>query len=666
MRKFRAIVLQQARERVVAGLHEAGVAQLKETVEAEVARGAIAEEVYELSSLGGKLREVLEFVGPPPSAKPVEVEELPYERLVTSAKQLLSKLGPKVRVLRRELQEIDERRKNLLAQIVMLELLREFKAPLRYLQPTDELYVAVGVIAGEKVEVFLKEAGEALQNKVVASVVGKGKRRMVIASCRRKDQAKLLPVLYRHEVELIELPPVGVAPQKAMRLAKTQLAEAEGELMEIERARRNLGKKWAEKTAILLEQLEIRRERLESGRLFGYTDAAVLIDGWVPVNKESQVDGMLAEATDGRYVVRTFDPKPGEAPEVPIEFENPKVVKDFELITETYGLPRYDEVDPTPYIAITFPLFFAICLSDAGYGAALGIFMASGFWIAKAFPMRLRRIIVAGSTLTVVIGILMGGWFGLIPPLWINPIKNPVPILKIAIFLGILHLTLAYGGAAALKDVFRRDWMSLILEHIPKTLIVVGFFGLVFCVLGVSLREFGIDFVFPKLKLFEAFNPLAPAPPTVSIFRILLYAGLSIGIVGSVILAKELRAKLSGPINIIYGIAGLAADAASYSRLLALGLASGIIAFAINYIVGWLYGSLSPQLLAISDFLITPLVIFLSIVAAIAHCFNIFIQSLGAFIHTMRLHYVEFFGKFFEGGGEKFVPFKVKRVFTKT
>jgi len=664
MRKFRTIILQQTRERAVAGLHEAGVAQLKETVEAEVARGAIAEEVYELSSLAGKLREILGFIGPPPPARPAEVRELPHEQLVASTKQLLSKLEPRVGPLRKELQEIEERRKSLLAQLEMLEFFREFRAPLRYLQPTDELYVVVGIIAEEKAEVFVGEAREVLGHRVVASIVGKGKRRVVIAACRRRDEAKLLPVLYRHEVELIELPPVRAAPRRAARGVKIQLAELESELAKIERARRNLGRRWAEGVAILLEQLEIRRERLESGRLFGYTDATVLIDGWVPVGEEARMGEVLVRATGGRYVLRLSDPQPVEVGEVPIEFENPKVARDFEFLTEMYSLPRYDEVDPTPFLAFTFPLFFAIALSDAGYGLVLGLFMGSGFWFAKVFPWKFRMMMVTCAVFSVVVGTLIGGWFGF-GPMWVNPINNPVALFKLAVFVGVLHILLAFGVVGAIKDAFRRDWRSLVYDHLPKVLIAAGFFGLGFCFLGVGLREFGIDFAFPKMGLWDVFNPLSPAPSLVVIFRAMFYIGLAAGVVGAVLSAKSLRERISGPINVVYGITGLVADAASYGRLMALGIATGIIVFAIHYIIGMFYMGLAPPLSAISVVLLVPLVILLGFGLVVTHSFNIFINVMGGFIHTLRLHYVEFFGKFYEGGGEKFTPFKAKRVLTK-
>jgi V/A-type H+-transporting ATPase subunit I len=124
--------------------------------------------------------------------------------------------------------------------------------------------------------------------------------------------------------------------------------------------------------------------------------------------------------------------------------------------------------------------------------------------------------------------------------------------------------------------------------------------------------------------------------------------------------SEGIGSKAGGALNVIYGITSHISDVASYTRLLALGIASGVIAFAINLILGIMYGGIKPLPAPIAILLTAGLVfIFLA-----AHSFNIFLSSLGGFIHTMRLHFAEFFGKFYESGGEGFSPFKAKRRFT--
>jgi V/A-type H+-transporting ATPase subunit I len=664
MQKFRVLFLQQAHDSVVAGLHEAGVVQLKEISELEVARRAIGEEVYELSSLLARFREMHEFLGP--SRKPVEVRELTYAQTLKKAKKFLDKFEPKLNALKARKEELDRKKQELFAQMEILRSFWEIKFPLGYLRSTDEIYIVVGRITEERVQEFSDAVREALGHKVLVAVLGKGKQRILILACRTGEQPKLSPVLYRYDVELLEIPPIPKTPQKALKTLEEQLKELDGKLAKLEGKRKKFAKARAQEVSMLLELLEIQRERLGCSGLFGYTDATVVMEGWVPAKRAAELDPLLSAATNGRHVLRTYAPQKAEVEAVPVELENPKVVKDFEYVTNMYGLPKYDEVDPTPFMTLTFAIFFAIALSDVGYGIALGLFMASGFWFAKMFPRKLRRMMIVCAIFTVIIGLLIGGWFGFGGGYWVNPIQRPIPLLKLVVFIGIIHLLIAFGLAGALKDLFRRDWRNLIFNRVSHILIIIGFFGLSFCILGIGMYEFGINFTFPKTELFTVFNPFTPVAPIVAVFRILFYLGLGMGMVGAAMIGKGAREKIGGPINVIYGITGLIADVTSYTRLLALGIATGVIAFSINFIIGFAYSGMMPaELTPVSAIYAVLLLVGFAFVFIAAHSFNIFINSLGGFIHTMRLHFAEFFGKFYESGGEKFTPFKAKRRFTK-
>lgn len=662
MRRFRVLFPQRFRERVLEALHERGVVQLKEVTEPAVGRRFPGEELQRLSSLLVRLREIHEALGPP--SRPVEVKPLSGEQTAKRAEKLLSKLEDKWGPLKSAWQELEREREELLKRRELLEGIRELEVPMNLLRSTQEIHVLVGRMAAEKVVNFSREVEGALEGRAIVRSVGKGEKRTVVVVCRTGEKQKLSPLIYRFELELLELPPLEETPVEALKKIEEELGRLEGKREELEGKRRELAKKWAGEVSSLMELLEIHVERLRASSLLGYTESTVLLEGWVPAREEG-LEGLLRSLTSGRMIFRTYEPE-GEAP---VKLENPPGLRNFELLTETYGLPRYDEVDPTPYLALTFPLFFAICLSDAAYGLLLALVMGSGLWVAKIFPPRLRKIVLAGSLLTVPVGCLLGGWFGGLfgraPPLWVDPLKNPIPILKLAVFLGILQIVWGVVGGACLKDAFRKEWTRLFLVHLPQLFLVLGFFGLALCSLGVGLREFGLSFSFPKLSLVEAFSPLSPAPSPVPLFRLLFYLGLFLGMLGSALTAGSLLSGVGSSVNFAYGITGLVADAASYTRLTALCISSSIIAFAINYILGWIYESIAPPLQGISPVLVILFLAVLVLVFFLGHCFNLFVQSLGAFIHTMRLHYVEFFSKFYEGGGEKFSPFKVKRMFTR-
>ncbi len=665
MQKFRVIIPQRAHDRAIAMLHEAGVVQLKEISELEVARKAISEEAFELSSLLAKFREMEGFLRPP-AGKPTTVKELTFGQTLKLAKGSLGKLEPRVKQLKEKSDQLTQEREGLLAQVEMLESFREIRFSLKYLHSTDEVHVTVGRIAEEQVKGLFDAAREALTQRVFTSAIGAGKRRVVIIACRAQDYQNLSPVLYRYEVELLELPPFLGAPSAAIKELKKQLTEVKRQQQYLGRVVKKLANRSGVEVSRVRELLEIQKERLESAGLFGYTDATTVVEGWVRAKQGDDLENVLNAATEGRYVFHTYEPQPAEVEAVPVELENPKVVRDFEYVTGMYGLPRYDEIDPTPLLTFTFALFFGIALSDAGYGIALVIFMVSGVWLAKIFPPKLRRMMIVAGIFTIIAGLMIGGWFGFGSGLWVNPIERPVPLLKLVIFIGILHLIMAFGLAGALKDIFRRDWKSIVVSRISPILIIIGFFGLAFSALGIGLQEFGIDYTFPKMDLFVVLNPLAPAATAVVIFRVMFYLGLGMGMVGAALAAKDAKGKIGAPINVFYSITGHIADVSSYTRLLALGIATGIIALSINLILGLAYNGLMPKEITPLTAIYAGLLLFgLAFVFIAAHSFNIFISSLGCFIHTMRLHFAEFFGKFYESGGEKFAPFKAKRRFTK-
>ena len=668
MQKFQAVILQSERDDVVSQLHEAGIVQLRETTQPEFVRKELGDDFYDTSRLLAKFKEIQHVLGSPSPKRLIEAKELPHDQMVSAAKKTLEKIEPRLAALEARRKEISTENQKLLAQREALKDFLEVKFSLQYLRSTEEFYVHVGHIPNEKVKELSMAVKEALSQKVFFEVLGKREKRTVIIICRSRDQPKLAPVLYRFEIESLELPQVFVVPRRAMEQLTRQLAKLEEQKIQVEQEIAKLAKSWAPEVGRWVELLEIKEERLEACSSFGYTDAAVLIEGWAPAKKVSKLEPIFTKTTRGKCIFHVRDPLKDEIEQIPSKFENPPVVRDFEFITGMYGMPRYDEADPTPFLTISFSVFFGICLGDIGYGALLAIFMISGFWIAKAFPNDVRKMLAVAGICAVAVGILTGSLFGpTLSAIWSDPTKNPLPLLKLAIVIGILHLFVAFSVVKTLKDAFRRAWTKIVLEDIMRGMLILGFFGLGFCIVGMSLKSFGIDFTFPKMSMADAFNPFASAATSVVILRILFYVGLVGGIIGAIVTSKGIQAKFGGAINSVYGIVGMIADVTSYCRLMALGVATGVIAFMLNFILGMAFDGMVRPYFSLSPTVIIAILALIGIafVFLAGHIFNIFIGSMGGFIHTMRLHFAEFFSKFYEGGAEKFVPFKAKRVFTK-
>ncbi|MEM2874993.1 MAG: V-type ATP synthase subunit I [Candidatus Hadarchaeales archaeon] len=664
MRRFKCVFLKSECERVVGALHEAGVVQLREVSDQEFARMALGEEINEVSSLLSRFKEMEELLGPAPRS--VAVREMGFSEVLALARRTGERFWPRISSLRERMRSLEAERSKLVARQQAVRRLADLGAEMECLRSTGRVWIGVGEIAEENLSGFISEMRSSLLERVVVESFGSGRRRLVLMACLSRDRERVSPLLYRYEVELLEVPEVRGAPYDVMRELEDAIREIDFKIEEVRKAIQRISRKHGARIAAIRELLEIQRERLDARRLFGRTESTVVIEGWVPGRGLERVERVLAAATGGKYVLRSYEPTGEEVESVPSKFENPPGISNFEYITKMYGMPKYREADPTPVLSFTFPIFFAIALSDAGYGLALALFMASGVWIAKAFPMSLRKVMVVSGICAVVAGLLVGGWFGLGEGAWVNPIERPVPLLKLTIFIGIAHLLLGLGLTGVLKDIFNRNWRNIAFERLSKVLLLLGFFGLSFCILGIGLYEFGINFSFPKVGLFDAFNPLSPAPGTVAAFRLMFYSGLALGVAGAAVGGSGVRGKVGGAVNSVYGITGLIADVTSYCRLLALCIASGVIAFSINFILGFIWNGIAPaQINPLTAVYICVLAIAFGFMFFIAHSFNIFLNSLGAFVHTLRLHFAEFFSKFYEGGGEEFKPFAVKRSITR-
>lgn len=354
-----------------------------------------------------------------------------------------------------------------------------------------------------------------------------------------------------------------------------------------------------------------------------HTEKTFLLTAWVPEEKIPQLEKLLEEFP---CYLEVAEPDPEEEP--PVLLKNHKLVEPFEVVTEMYSLPSPHGVDPNIAVAIFYFIFFGIMLSDAGYGLLLffgGLFALKKMDLSP-FLRKMVKLITFGGVSTVFWGALYGSWFGnLIPqftltflgrqinvPLLLDPLNDPLTILGISFALGALHLFCGMGYKAYL--LIRRG-------HPWEALFDIGFWYMVL----VGL---------PMLVLPGVFRTV----------------GLSLAVVGAVGLIltqgrdkKNIFARLLSGVASLYDITGYLSDLLSYSRILALGLATAVIGNVVN-IMGTLAGGGILGLL-----LFIPVFLF-------GHALNLSINALGSYVHSSRLQYVEFFGKFYEGGGKPFQP----------
>ena len=341
-------------------------------------------------------------------------------------------------------------------------------------------------------------------------------------------------------------------------------------------------------------------------------------------------------------VISAEDPRPDE--DVPVAISLPKVLRPVQLLTEMFGLPFYRSFDPTPFMQLNFYAFFGICFSDVGYGLMLALSSAYLSAKTKAFQgvNNLARMLFYGGISSMVFGAITGSWFGdLSKPeylgegnwmlllqqkfLILDPMDKTILALVIALGLGVLNQFLGIG--LKMYGAFRnRDWMGIFSDGICWIVTLVGLMMMVGKIFG-SVPE-----AMYKTGLW-------------------LFLGGALGLVLTQARdARNVVGRLAGGAVSLYGIVGsygitaFIGDTLSYCRLLALGLTTSIVAMAFNLMAGML-----------RDVPYVGAVLFV-LLLVVGHLFNFMISALGAFVHSMRLIFVEFFGRFYEGGARPFQP----------
>ena len=387
------------------------------------------------------------------------------------------------------------------------------------------------------------------------------------------------------------------------------------------------------KVECLYDDTIIEKDRNQIRNRLLKTEASFYFDGYMPAVAEKSVQRVLEE----NECYYEFNEIP-EGEEAPVLLHNTGAIYPFEAITNLYALPEYKEIDPTKWLAPFYFIFFGMMLSDAAYGIimAVGCFIISKKFRLEGMTKKLINMFFWCGISTAIWGALFGGWFGDLPtvaaktffgidnfvikPLWFNPVSDPMKLLIFSFILGGIHLFLGMGIQAYMLI---RDGKPL------DALFDIG----LWYVLLVGLVLFGVGG-----KIGPAFATAGKYMSIIGVVGILLTGGRR---------KKGIFGKITGGLGSLYDITSYLADILSYSRLLALGLATGVIAQVINTMGSLAGGGIKGSILLI-------------IVAVFGHLFNLAINALGSFVHASRLQYVEFFGKFYKGGGTAFEPFDKK------
>ena len=341
----------------------------------------------------------------------------------------------------------------------------------------------------------------------------------------------------------------------------------------------------------------------------------------------------IQTVTDGLSVIEATEPSNPED-KVPVLFDNPPFFRHFEVLTRMYSPPQYGEIDPTILLTITFLFFFATMVTDALYGFitfAVGVLMLRGGGRYSSIIKDFGIVLTAGGAVTIVAGALTGGWFGdlfivymgmslLKDFMIIDPMVDVLPFLIFAVVVGVIHLDVGII-IGIINDLRNGEVKKALTENAWLLLVQV-------------------------IMVLFYLKTIVPAGGMAS-----MSINMSIGLVMAIALVLLVMGHKG---MFFFTITGAIGDTLSYARLMALGLCTAGIAMTVNILA-----KMSGGVAIIG-------VIFLIVILVIGHIFNWAIQVMGAFVHGIRLHYVEFFGRFYSGGGDEFAPFAIRREITES
>jgi len=569
----------------------------------------------ELSFLTARIGGLLDALG---GRQQLEKETLPEKNYLAEARVGVKMLMP-------TLQSLTTRREELEAELASLP---HYEATLRKLLPIipDSAHEpgnrTVGVLVNREHTGILDTVGKRVldmtvgQAEIVASDIDATVRAMLIVFPGEFTN-KIEALLGREDITRLRLPSdLGEgSPDVVLASLHRRMTAIPKEISEIDSELTQLSAKWCDKLAIWRATLQDEMESAQVLPRFGETDMTFVLAGWVPVNNFEKMEKILNHEIGETVFVKKLQLTPEMKKRAPVSLLNPRIVRPFESLTNLLALPRYGYIDPSGLMAFFLPVFFGMILGDVGYGA-LVLLLSLGFLrrFKTGIIQDILLVLAMGAGWSIVFGFLYGEAFGTLGEelgmhaLWFDrtSAEHVMGLLIMTLAVGAVHITLGLvlGIWEAAKDKSR----SHLLE---RGGMLIGLIGL-FMIVGV-LTDF----------LPQGFMSAAIASTVIGIVLL----SLSIGCLGIVM----------GPIEFI----GLIGNVLSYLRIAAIGLASVYLAKVANEVAG----------------MIGNLVIG-SIIAVLIHALNLVLGMFSPTIHSLRLHYVEFFRKFYEGGGRPYKPFK--------
>lgn len=530
------------------------------------------------------------------------------------------------------------------AQKISLEPWINFDLPLDF-TGTKKTTVFTGVLPGERnlEEIYtqLAEYAPEAEKKELQIISTTPQQTNIFMVCAKKDAPALQDALHK----------MNFAKPPASKLNPSEVTvQLEHDLKEHERAVEELLKKietyipTRENIQFAVDYFTMRTDKYDVIGSLEQSKNTFILEGYIPQKYEKKLQKALTE----RYNAIVEVSEPSESEDVPVALTNSAFTAPVEDIVSSYALPGKGEIDPSFLVSLFYYLLFGMMLGDAGYGLIIAFACGMILYKVKTMEAPLRKTITlffyCGIS-TTIWGFIFGSFFGdtinvvattffnrpdiTLHPIWFEPLDDPMRMMGYCFGIGLIHLFTGLG--TKLYTNLKNGLIADAIYDCAFWFMLIG--GAVVYLLSMTMFTEMIELSW-----------IVPAPVATVAAYIALAGAIGIILTGGRSSRNWGKRILKGLYS-FYGITSYLSDVLSYSRLLALGLATSVIASVFNK-MGSMGGSG-----------IVGLIMFI-IVFIIGQTLNILINLLGAYVHTNRLQYVEFFGKFYEGGGRPFTPFK--------
>lgn len=506
------------------------------------------------------------------------------------------------------------------------------------------LFARVLAISREAYSIFEEKAGQRLLQGTAAPVEDE----VVVYFIAGVENQRFIETLIRDiRAAILKIPDEGLTAREFLQKNDEMILKMKKAAEKSQKETQNLIEKNLDQIVRFRELLAAECERMSVLKQASEAKYVTLIEGWVPEGNVESATSRLKDEIANMFV--DID-RPAPLDEPPTRLQNPAVIRPFQVIVNLFGLPRYGDWDPTPVVAYFFAFFFGLMLNDVVY--AIGLILLARFLLDKLVDdpasegvHLFRNVLYISGCAALLFGLLSGTFLGdflsrgfsielktiALAGQVQKQLSDPVSFIILSMLTGMLHVNTAH--------------ILALIRGIKE-----GNKGLILSKTGLFLSEIsGIPYLFEAMLHIK----LLPLGPEVySFFVYPLSAGLILIVTGAL-----MQMGLPGLVFWVFDITGFLGDIMSYSRLAGVGLATFYLASSFNLLAEWSYSAVENMIPGTTGFVIASIAG--TIILVVLHVFNLLLSSLAAFIHSLRLCFVEFLMKFYEGGGREYAPFQL-------